>query len=252
MPEFSSVSKQLSTCSGTDRGRQTQIRIIPLWLTGIVRLGPPRRHVEDKSVHRASDSSPTPIQNMRVDHRGAHVGVPEQLLNRADVVAVFQKMRAEGMAQGVRAGWLRDASPEPRVLDGLLENRFVEVMPMPLSCYAVGVMAGCREHPLPSPLFAGMGILALQRVGQADPAEASLEVIGVLAFDGLEVPKEGFSRMAWRTWSSSLGFDAPGEEESVISENRGWRCWRAPGARAAPRAFRRRCGQRPAPPGACP
>jgi len=64
---------------------------------------------------------------MGVNHRDGHVGVPEQLLNRAEVIAIFQKMPGEGMAQGVRAGWLRDVGLEPRIFDGLLENQFVEV-----------------------------------------------------------------------------------------------------------------------------
>ena len=78
---------------------------------------------------------------MSVDHRGTHVGVPEQLLNRADVVAIFQKMRGERMTQGVRAGWLQDASPEPPIFDGLLQNRFVKVVPTPLSRHPVGIVA---------------------------------------------------------------------------------------------------------------
>ncbi len=69
---------------------------------------------------------------MGVNHCGSHVGVPEQLLNRADVIALFQKMRGKGVPQGVRAGWLRDVGLEPHIFDGLLENRFVEVAAAPL------------------------------------------------------------------------------------------------------------------------
>lgn len=58
----------------------------------------------------------------RVRPRGGHVGVPEQLLNRADVIAICQKMRGKGRAQGVRAGWLRDVGLEPCIFDGPLEN----------------------------------------------------------------------------------------------------------------------------------
>ena len=39
---------------------------------------------------------------MGVNHGGTDVGVPEQFLNRADVVAIFQKMRGEAMTHGVR------------------------------------------------------------------------------------------------------------------------------------------------------
>jgi hypothetical protein len=42
-------------------------------------------------VHQpgATIASPS-IQNMGEDHRGAHIPVPEQVLNRPDVVAVFE------------------------------------------------------------------------------------------------------------------------------------------------------------------
>jgi hypothetical protein len=66
------------------------------------------------------------------------------------------------MTQGVRASCLRDAGLEPGIFDGLLENRFVEVMPAPLSCHPVGVMA------------------------------APLEVLFMLAFHGLQLLQERF------------------------------------------------------------
>ena len=61
-----------------------------------------QEQADGESIHRASDSSPATVQNMGVYHRGAHVGVPEQFLNRADVVAIFQQMRGEAMTHGVR------------------------------------------------------------------------------------------------------------------------------------------------------
>src|SRR3989338_4564349 len=70
------------------------------------------------------------------------------------------------MAHGVRTGWLRDASLEPCIFDGLLEDRFMEVVSVLFSCDLVGVMAGCREHPLPAPLLACVRILAFQGIGR--------------------------------------------------------------------------------------
>jgi hypothetical protein len=37
------------------------------------------------------------IQNMGVNHRGAHVLMPEQFLHRADVITRLQQMGGEGM-----------------------------------------------------------------------------------------------------------------------------------------------------------
>ena len=96
------------------------VGIIPLWLTCIIPLWPSRRQADGEAVHRASDSSPPTVQHVRVDHGRTDIGVPEQFLNRADVVAIFRKMRGEGMTHGVRTGWLRDTGPEPRIFDRLL------------------------------------------------------------------------------------------------------------------------------------
>lgn len=40
---------------------------------------------------------------MSVNHGGADVGVSEQLLNRADIVAIFQQMGGKGMGTSVKA-----------------------------------------------------------------------------------------------------------------------------------------------------
>jgi len=47
------------------------------------------------ALHRES----APIQDMGIDHRGRHTAVAEQLLNGADVVAAFQQVRREAVAQ---------------------------------------------------------------------------------------------------------------------------------------------------------
>ena len=75
------------------------VGIMPLWLTCIIPLWPTRRQADGESVHWASDSSPATVQDMGVYHRGAHVGVSEQLLNRADIVAIVQQMGGKGMAE---------------------------------------------------------------------------------------------------------------------------------------------------------
>jgi len=41
---------------------------------------------------------------MGIDHRGFHVLVPQQFLNRPDIVTAFQQMRGEGMAERVASG----------------------------------------------------------------------------------------------------------------------------------------------------
>src|SRR3954447_3693375 len=70
----------------------SQIRRERAWLQRSRRLPP---------VRRPPDPAPATIQHVRVDHRRAHVLVAEELLHRADVVAVLEKVRGERVAQAV-------------------------------------------------------------------------------------------------------------------------------------------------------
>ena len=108
---------------------------------------------------------------MGVNHRCGHVAVPEQFLHGPDVIPILQEVSCERMTKSVGASRLRDTGFEPCIFDGLLEDRFVEVMAPFFSRYPVGVMAGCREQPVPPPLFAGIGILVLQCIRQGDATE---------------------------------------------------------------------------------
>lgn len=46
---------------------------------------------------------PAPIQHVGVDHGRSHIGVPEQLSNRVNVVAVFKQVRRKRMPQCMTA-----------------------------------------------------------------------------------------------------------------------------------------------------
>lgn len=58
----------------------------------------------EEPIGWAADSPAAPVEHMGVDHRRADVPVPQKFLDRPDLLAVFQEMRGQGMAQGVRAG----------------------------------------------------------------------------------------------------------------------------------------------------
>jgi len=49
-------------------------------------------------IERTSHGAATELEDVRVDHGGAHVAVAEQFLHGADVVAGLQQMRGERMA----------------------------------------------------------------------------------------------------------------------------------------------------------
>ena len=55
---------------------------------------------QSELTRRAVDPTPTPIQDVRVNQRPAHVPVTQQLLDGADVVAGLQELCGKRMAEG--------------------------------------------------------------------------------------------------------------------------------------------------------
>jgi len=56
-----------------------------------------------ETTHRTFDTLATFVENMRVNHCGADVLVPEQFLYCSDIVTRFQQVRREAVAKGVAA-----------------------------------------------------------------------------------------------------------------------------------------------------
>jgi hypothetical protein len=51
-----------------------------------------------QSVERAACALATASNYMGIDHGGRHIGVPEQILHRADIGARLQQMGGKGVA----------------------------------------------------------------------------------------------------------------------------------------------------------
>jgi hypothetical protein len=79
------------------------------------------------------------IEDVGVNHRRAHITVPEQLLDRADVVAGFEQMCRKGMTQRVTRGRSGDPRNLDRLLHRALDDGLVQVMPSPLAGRVVDV-----------------------------------------------------------------------------------------------------------------
>src|SRR5580704_16899015 len=77
---------------------------------GMAAEGRKARLFSNQSVQRAFDPHRTLAQDMRVKHRGPNVRVPQQFLNRADIVARLQKMGGETVAEGMTTRRPSDAS----------------------------------------------------------------------------------------------------------------------------------------------
>ena len=69
----------------------------------------------------------------------------------------------------------------------------MEVMTAARSCVAIDVMARRREHPLPAPLLASVGVLATQRVWEGHPAKPFSEIFLVLGLHTLEMVRQVLS-----------------------------------------------------------
>jgi len=52
-------------------------------------------------INGALDAARAPIQDLGIDHRGAHIVMTEEFLDRSDVITIFQQMCGEGMSQRV-------------------------------------------------------------------------------------------------------------------------------------------------------
>ena len=141
-----------------------------------------------KSLRLGSGLLPAPVEHVRVDLRGAHVAVPEELLDGADVVPVLKRLGDEGVAQGVGRGPLHDPGPPDRTFHYALENGLVQVVPATLAGVPVHIEACRGEDPLPYPLPARVRILPPERRGELDPTRPVLKVAPVLLPDALEIP----------------------------------------------------------------
>ena len=52
-------------------------------------------------VERAPDAPPALVQDVGIDHGRTHVAMPEQLLDRSDVVPGLEQMRREAVPQRI-------------------------------------------------------------------------------------------------------------------------------------------------------
>src|SRR5437016_6078697 len=68
-------------------------------------------------IKRAAYASSTPIQHVRIDQRRPHIFVSEQFLHCANIVASFEQMRREAVAEGVTRAVLGDPGSPDRTLD---------------------------------------------------------------------------------------------------------------------------------------
>ena len=92
----------------------------------------------------------TAVENMSINHRSADIAMPEQLLNRANVMPGCQQMGGKRMAQDVWIGRLGETNLPGGFFEGALRHGLVEMVT------AVNPRAGIdtdrrgRKDPLPA------------------------------------------------------------------------------------------------------
>jgi hypothetical protein len=90
-------------------------------------------------IRRADYPATTAVKDVRVDHRGGYLLVPEEFLDRANallhaallrVLGLLEQIGGEAVAQRVGSDGLRNPSMPRGGVNGLLQHRFVNVVPL--------------------------------------------------------------------------------------------------------------------------
>src|SRR5436309_6956139 len=124
---------------------------------------------------------------MRVNLGRGDMAMAKELLDRADIVAVFKKLRRETVSQRMGGSMLRDLRPLNCFLYRFLNYRLVDVVSPLHAGDPVKIPAAGREHELPSPLRIRVGILAGDRIRQCRATGALAQVLFVNTLRVLQV-----------------------------------------------------------------
>ncbi|OGO18827.1 MAG: hypothetical protein A2Z14_00395 [Chloroflexi bacterium RBG_16_48_8] len=91
------------------------------------------------------------------------------------------------MTEGMGADRLGEAGPSGGFADGLLQTALIQVVAAHDAAARVYGKPSCRKDVLPDPFTVGIGVFALQGVGQVDRAVPLFQVFFMQALDALEV-----------------------------------------------------------------
>jgi hypothetical protein len=93
-----------------------------------ISAGPAAQDGSSKPVCGAAHATSTSVQDVRIDHRRAHVLVAQELLSGPNVVAILKEVRRKRMTERMATGRLGDPCRASGFFDGLLNDGFVQVM----------------------------------------------------------------------------------------------------------------------------
>ena len=80
-------------------------------------------------IERTAHTAAADLQHMRVNHGRLHVGMPQQFLHRADVVAGLQHLGCKRVPQGMRRSRQMHLRQMQGTFERTLKRRFMRMMP---------------------------------------------------------------------------------------------------------------------------
>ena len=116
--------------------------------------------------------------------------MPQQFLDRPDVVPALEQVGRKRVAQGVATHGFRESGLHRCGAHGFLDSALVKVVTHESARRFVPEDTSGREHPLPRPLPRGVRVLGRQRAGQSDAPRPRREVRIVKRADTGEVGLE--------------------------------------------------------------
>lgn len=126
---------------------------------------------EKGSVEWAADGAVASLKDVGVNHRRLDIFVPQQFLDRSDVVTGLEQVSGERVTKGMWTDRFANAGDPGCFVDCLLKNTLVKVMAFDVTGERVLGALGRGKDILPVPFPGGVGVLARQRIRQGDLAE---------------------------------------------------------------------------------
>ena len=120
---------------------------------------------------------------MRIHHGGFHIFVPEEFLDRPDVVALLQQMRGKTVSEGMATDAFVEPHRTPCLTHSLLQSTLARMMAADDPCPWVFRQTVGGKDILPDPEPAGMRILAFQRERSIDRANSLRDILRMYALD---------------------------------------------------------------------
>ena len=113
---------------------------------------------------------------MGVDHGGFEITVPQQFLDRADIVVCLEQVTGKAMTKGMSRCPLADPRLTDCCFDRRLHMRFMEMIPSILPRPRNGGQVLCRKKSLPDKLLNRFRVLPLQSIHQEYPRIIPIQV----------------------------------------------------------------------------